>query len=678
MHNQLMVQDDTVDLSNVAGTLKRQWRAVISFLALGVLGAAAVVLFAPRRFDGTGSVFVSMGGADGGSVLGRMGTGVNNLLGGIGGLNGGAGIETELQLLKSRALAGQVVDSLRLQFRVLDPARQPPSSLIQSYDMAPSFAPRKYAFQRVANGTYRVEGDGAARVATPGQPTRLDVGTVTLNSQGLPATFALLALDREDAIERFQRRLQVAKAGGLVAKITTRADDSLTAAAGTNTLVHFYLERRRTVDRSANQRKLESVTGQVEATAADLANTERELRRNQEATRVFDAEISDKSQEESAARLRETLIQLQVDEGALKQMLALAEKGTLTARDLAAYPALGAPVSGLASRLSELEVQRTALLERRTERDPEVLTIDKNMQSLNAGIVSMASSYLSSVTKRRIQFQTQLDSVQRTLLALPAAGERVERLKRDVLRLTAIYTALQAQLVEARLAVVGEGGDVRQVDVAAVPRMPAFPQPFFTMGVGTVGGLLAGLVAALFMGFFGRWYRDPIEIERAIGIAAERFQPDAPLLVAGSNASRTVLVVPLDHRAQSGMVAERLARSATARLLPVTVLDLNGNAASALAGNGSRPGMIDQDFVKKIDQLEQQAGVLVVQLPGLSSDLTLAALRETRPVLLVAPPGPVNRVQLASAVETLRRLNVPCAGVVMSDEVRGPRTRALL
>ena len=105
MRNQLAVQDDTVDVAEVVGTLKRQWRAVLSFIALGVLGSAAVVLFAPRRFDGTGSVYVSMSGADGGSVLGRMGTGVSNLLGGLGGLSGSSGIETELQLLKSRALA---------------------------------------------------------------------------------------------------------------------------------------------------------------------------------------------------------------------------------------------------------------------------------------------------------------------------------------------------------------------------------------------------------------------------------------------------------------------------------------------------------------------------------------------------------------------------------------------
>jgi Mrp family chromosome partitioning ATPase len=69
-----------------------------------------------------------------------------------------------------------------------------------------------------------------------------------------------------------------------------------------------------------------------------------------------------------------------------------------------------------------------------------------------------------------------------------------------------------------------------------------------------------------------------------------------------------------------------------------------------------------------IDRHEQNSGgMVIVRLPVLASEATAAALRESRPVLLVAPPGPVDRVRLASAVDTLRRLGVPCAGVVMSE-----------
>jgi hypothetical protein len=189
--------------------------------------------------------------------------------------------------------------------------------------------------------------------------------------------------------------------------------------------------------------------------------------------------------------------------------------------------------------------------------------------------------------------------------------------------------------------------------------------------LGTAGGLVAGIIAALFLGWFGRWLRDPVEIERLTGIAAERMQPDAPLLVAGASAQRTVLVIPLDERAQSRIVAERLARTASARSLPVNVLDFTGNGAGS--GNGKLVAA-DVDIARQIELLEQQHGMLVVQLPALYSDTTVAVLRETRPVVLVAPPGPVDRTRLTAALDTLRRMNIPCAGIVISDATGRART----
>jgi len=568
-------------------------------------------------------------------------------------------------MLRSRALAGQVVDSLGLQLRVRKPAGVPPSRLVVSQQLESSFETRRYTFKKRGD-TYAVDGEPDAVQSTAGGPIKLEIGTVTLATTGLPESFTIQFYDREDAITRLSKRLVATKAGGEIAKIVYRGDDRVTAAAVPNALVSFYLERRKTVDRGSNQRRVEYVTEQVELTSAQLAAAEKELRRQQEASGVFDAEISDVAQQEATGRLREQLIQLQVDEMSLSQLLAQSDKGTLTSRDVAAYPVFmrGSAVSPLVTQLSELEIQKTRLLERRTERDPEVIALDNSMKAVNASIAGMARSYHSSIAKQRAEFQNRLDISQKSLTALPAANEKVGRLRRDVLRLTQLYTALQAQLVEAKLAAIGEGGEVRQIDVAASPRRAWFPEPYLTMGIGTAGGLVMGLIAAMFLGWFGRWLRDPMEIERLTGIAAQRFQPDAPLLVAGASASRTVLVVPLDDRAESRIVAERLARTASARSLPVSVVDFSGNGS----GNGKGHALTtDNDIARQIEVLEQQHGMLVVQLPALSSDTTVAALRESRPVVLVAPPGPVDRIRLTAALETLRRMQIPCAGIVISD-----------
>ena len=44
------MQNDTVDVADLARTLRRQWRAVISFLVLGVAAGAAIMVFAPKRY----------------------------------------------------------------------------------------------------------------------------------------------------------------------------------------------------------------------------------------------------------------------------------------------------------------------------------------------------------------------------------------------------------------------------------------------------------------------------------------------------------------------------------------------------------------------------------------------------------------------------------------------------
>jgi uncharacterized protein involved in exopolysaccharide biosynthesis len=675
---------DTVDVTDVVRTVRRQWRAVLWCLGLGMLAAAGVILVVPPRFEGKASVLARPGAQNSASISGRI-TGLGDLLGNLGGLGASGSLETELQMLRSRALAGRLVDSLQLQFRVREP-RVPALTLVATSDLPGSFKARTYTFERQSNGTYSTQRDGKTYQLTPGQPGSLDVGSVTLRAGSLPTRFRLTVMDREDAIDRFGKMLNATKAGGEVAKIVYRGDDSLTAAAAANSLVKFYLERRKTTDRGVNERRVEYISAQLDSTGAALTKAEHDLRLQQEGSRVFDAEIVGKVELETAGELRQSLTLLQVEEGSIKQLLAQADAGTLSSRDLAGYPAFmkSTSTNPLVGQLSELEAQRIRLLERRTERDPEVQAIDETMRKVSANILGTARSYASAITRQRQEAQSRLDSIQVALLALPAAAEKGGRLQRDVKRLTAIYAALEAQLVEARLGVIGEGGEVKQIDVAVPQRKPAFPDPLLTMGIGTGGGLLAGLFAALLLGWFGRWLRDPIEIERAVGVSAQRFEPNAPLLLAGAANARSVLVVPLDARAlaAAGTVAERLARTARQRSLQASVLDLSaGHIAGAGSGNGKTAdaSAIEVALDTTLDQLEHQHGVTIVHLPDLSSDVTLAALRDTRPVILVAPPGPVDRTRLAHAVDTLRRMQVPCAGVVISDAPNGRgRARSLV
>jgi uncharacterized protein involved in exopolysaccharide biosynthesis len=673
MYEQSQVATDTVDVADVVRVLRRQWRAVIAFVALGTVGAAAVVLFAPRQFEGRASLLAKPGtGSSGTSIVGRM-SGIGELLGGLSELGAGSGLETELQLLRSRAIAGQVVDSFQLNIRVRDPQGVAPSELFARSEFPGGFKARTLTFARQPDGRYQTTSNGKSYVLTPGQPAQLDIGLVVLRKDSVPQSFKVKIYDREDAITRLSAHLEATKAGGDIAKVVYRGDDSTTAAAVANAVVAFYLERHRTTDRGVNQRRVEYVSAQVDSTGAELARTERELRDYEERSGVIDPEVVSKLELEGAGDLRHQLTELQVDEGAINQLLSRADSSGVSSGDLAAYPGFlrASAVGPLVNELSELEATRIKLLQRHTERDPDIQTIDQTQRAVRANILAMARSYAGALSKQRTQVQARLDAMQRSILELPAAAERAGRLKRDVTRLTEIFTALQAQLVEARLGAISEGGDVRQVDVAVAQRDPAFPKPMLTMGIGVSGGLVAGMIAAMFLGWFGRWLRDPFEVERAIGVSAQRLDHGTPLFVGGSPSPRTILVVPLDGRARPALVAERLARTARSRSVQATVLDLSIPHLIA-SGSGTAESI---DVNATIAKLEAQNSMVVVQLPDLFSDTTVAALEHTRPVLFVAPPGPVDRGRLAGAVNMLKRLHIPCAGVVLSDHQNG--TRAL-
>src|SRR5436853_7208795 len=123
-------------------------------------------------------------------------------------------------MLRSRAVAAQVVDSLQLQFRVKDPAGSPPLQLIAASKISGTFKPRTYEFTKQSNGRYAVRGapDGKTYELTPGQSDSVDVGTIMLRSAGLPDRFTLKVEDHEEAIDRFTGRVTTKNAGGEIAK----------------------------------------------------------------------------------------------------------------------------------------------------------------------------------------------------------------------------------------------------------------------------------------------------------------------------------------------------------------------------------------------------------------------------------------------------------------------------
>lgn len=669
---------DTIDLADVGRSLRRGWRIILASVAIAGLLALLVILFGPRRFSGSASAVVRSSGDAGGSLLSRVagemvggsspnggggsgGGGGGMIAGGLSSILGGAGspLETDVQILQSESVLGTVIDSLNLQVEPRAPSGLPSSAFVRAARLPGLFRRFDLDFERTGPGRFHVSGRGVDTAVAAGGVLTTPAGTITLR-EALPPTFRLRLRDREDALLRVSKNYVVKKAGGEVLRVTFRAPDSITAAAVPNVALAEFLSRRKTSDRGVNAHRAEFLAGEVDSVSAELARAERALRRFQERSGLLDAEIVGKLELEQMAQLRKTQGEVDVEAVALDQLLAQIAAGTMSARQLVGFPSFlkSAGINQLLQQLSGLETERTRLLERRLETDPEVVALSQSIKDVEGQLLPLARSYQTSLRKQRAEISGQLGAMGAKLEAFPGAAEEGARLLREVKRLGATETALQTQLVQARLNTVAEGGDVRELDVATVRKKVAFPEPWLTSGVGLGAGLVVGILLALVGGSHGRYLEDQYAIERALGVPALRFDARTPLLMSGRASLRTVLLIPVEPHVATARVAERLAETALARGESATILDLTAPAPVAPVG-ASVGGMIAR--------LEQEHGLVIVRLPGLTADSTAAVLSESRPVLLVAPSRRINRRELVGALDTLRRLDVPCAGVVLSD-----------
>lgn len=651
---------DTIDLADVARSVRRGWQYVLGSVVVCLVLALLVILFGPRRFEGKASAIVrsadpssSLLSRIGGDALGGIAAGAGALFGA-----GGSQLETEIQILESNSVAGAVVDSLLLQVQPREPANVPASRLVRSTNLSGSFKPIELEFNRTEGGRYAVSGGINATVAAGGV-VATPVGTVILRDS-LPLTFSLLLLDHEDAVARVSKHLDVKKAGGEVLAVTYSAPDSITAAAVPNVALTTYLARKKTSDRGVNAHRAEFLAAQLDTIGDQLAAAEQALRQFQERTGLLDPEAMGRLELEQAAGLRKSLGEVEVEQGALDQMLAQVAAGHMSKRQLAAFPSfLKSPgINDLLSKISELETQRTKLLETRLETDQQVVGLTQSISNLESQLVPLGRAYSGALQKQRMEIEGQLGTMAAQLDQFPGEAQTSGRLVREVKRLGLTYAALQTQLVESRLSAIAEGGDIRALDEATVPKRVAFPNPVITTAAGLGAGLVVGLLLALVAGSHGRYLEGPAAIERAAGVPALRFDPRTPLLMSGRAAIRTVLLIPVEQGVGTLRVAERLADTALARGQSATILDLTAPAAAAPVG---------ASVGDLIARLEQEHSLVVVRLPGMTADSTAAALSDDRPVLLVAPSRRVSRRDLTGAMETLRRLDVPCAGVVLSE-----------
>lgn len=464
-----------VDLATLGRAIARGSKAILIGTALGLVAAWQFVVWVPARFEAQTLLLIKTP-PDATSLLTQKLGALAELAPGGAGVGTKGEMDTEVAMLLSRAVLGLVVDSLRLQVSMRDPARVPALGVIDSVRTPGRFAPRRLTLQPGRNalpeGTFWVKGTAAPYVKI---------------------------FDREEAIDDLFERLDVRSNTGAAVRVRYRGPDSLTAARVPNLVVETYLARRRVFDRGTNQRRFEFLSAKADSVGSELTRAARDLRATQEGQQLFDAEPEARAIFERVATLETRLAELRAEQITLDSVLARAARTGFDPRLIAGVPSLmkSPAVNEIVAQLERVESQRAVLLTQYADGAPQVVSLGRVADSLRAGLVPLARTFGEALARQRRSLETDVAQVNARIASLPAKSELVGLRTATLKQIATLNAGMTQLLLQARLAAIGEGGEVRLVDRAVEPRKVEFPRPSYTYTFGALAGCIAGLCVAL-------------------------------------------------------------------------------------------------------------------------------------------------------------------------------------
>jgi capsular exopolysaccharide synthesis family protein len=159
------------------------------------------------------------------------------------------------------------------------------------------------------------------------------------------------------------------------------------------------------------------------------------------------------------------------------------------------------PFSALLKQLTDLELQRLELLQKRTENHPDVTAVDdaiflakQKLSSYNENTLTAYQIIIASLEKKLLKINNLMSKYEVKLEMLPAKENRLAQLMRRKNVYEKISTLLLDKREEMRIAELSKLQDIAVVDEAHEPLNPISPRKTFNLMVAVVLGGFFGLV----------------------------------------------------------------------------------------------------------------------------------------------------------------------------------------
>jgi succinoglycan biosynthesis transport protein ExoP len=495
---------ESINIPAVLGALRRRRRMILLSMLIVNLAAVALVLLLPPRYTATASVVYETTSPQ----VFELKDAANNRPEWVPGDN--SIMATQLNILRSRALAEDVLESLNLE---RDPEFVPSASLKgRLFAVARAWMPTEWhqAFAWSARGEARGQSPAVSAAGGEVRPAAEEA-----------------AARRQIALERFADRLTVSQEGdSRVIGVRFTSSDPQRAALVANTIVERYRDAQIAAKVDSADRSAEWVAARIKQLGGELVRSEADIANYMSANDL--AATADGSlTAQQLTRLQSELVIARADRAAKEAKLG--EVRGFAARKVG-YDSL--PEVASSQILLDLQRQAAALRIQEAQVGREYGPSHPTAMQVRAQRESIAERIADETSKIVRNFENDVllaRGRERALEDALAAGKReyadaeraavtLRELTREATAKRTLYESLLARAAEMRGQRNLLGADARILSLAAVPIEPSFPRTGPLLVTGMVASVLLGTAIAALAEHLDRGLRTSRQVKEVLGL----------------------------------------------------------------------------------------------------------------------------------------------------------------
>ena len=341
-----------------------------------------------------------------------------------------------------------------------------------------------------------------------------------------------------DPVDAFLRNVTVEPVRNTrLVEIQVEDPDAKLSAEMANALASAYVNQNLELKLGAARDALSWLTTQVQDLKSKVNDSELTLQRYREQAGLVSVEEKQSLSARKLAEFNSNYIDAKSKRLEMEARLTEIRRASQQPEALESSPiVINNPlIQKLKGQLVELEVQRSKLLKTYRDKHPEVVKIQSQIDEISQKIreevsrlaLSMESEY-NALKARETAMLQAVNQYGDEAQSLAKKEIQYGILKREADSNQQLYDVLLKRLKETSLSQGLDSSNVRIVEPAVTPIFPVKPRRFLNLAVGTVLGLLVGLILAFFVEYMDDTVRAPEHVEQVTGVPVFAIIPVIP------------------------------------------------------------------------------------------------------------------------------------------------------